>query len=162
MDPNERIFDDSPRFRPPLRGCVARDLRLAAALRSSYVDTFSRIAANVYRSLLCNGKSASQEELFEVLARRDLEQFRLLGELLIALGGEDAAILTRPQGRRQHYRSSDFPADALTEALAECRRSIDRFQTLMSATGDRVVRSVLSGLIADEEREIRTIERFLE
>ena len=99
-------------------------------------------------------------ELFEELARHSLEQFRLIGELLIALGGENAALGLRTQGRKQPYREDTLPRDAITDAMEESRRSVDRYETLMSRTGDRVVRSVFAKLLGEERRAMLLITRF--
>ena len=89
-----------------------------------------------------------------------MEQFRLLGELLMALGG-DAAI--RGFGR-QGYRRRAMPTpmeSILAECIAERTRNIDRYETLMSRTGDRVVRSIFAKLLSGERMMRGRLESFL-
>ena len=141
----------TPPFRPRLAGCVARDVAMATILKSCYVEAFSRIAANIYRSLRCAERERTLAEIFECAAEEDLEQFRRLGELILALGGD--AELRGVRGRRScQMRFVDDVQDFLEAGIAERSQSIDRYETLMARTGDRVVRSVLAGLLSGERR----------
>lgn len=143
--------NDPPRFRPPLAGCVARDFGMANALKSCYIEAFSMIAANIYRSLRCAERDRTLSELFEAIAVEELEKFRLLGELIIALGGDGE--LRSCRRRTGGYALRGEEANVfLEESLAERKRNIDRYETLMSKTGDRVVRSVLAKLLSGERR----------
>ena len=92
-----------PRFRQQLIGCVARDRQLAVALASCYTDTFASIAAQIYRSLVTVEQDRVLSDLFDRMAGEELEQFRLLGELIVALGGEG---LPRFSGRAPRGSSS--------------------------------------------------------
>ena len=147
------------RFRPRLEGCVARDRQLAQNLQACYVDSFAFIAANVYRSLTVAEEDRSLCELFEWMAEESLEEFRLLGELILALGG--SAALTRVR-----CRSGGVPMRAPTvslaeEAVRELQKNIDRYETLMSRTGDRVVRSILAKLLSGQRRMLDRLQRTM-
>ena len=145
-----------PRFRPPLEGCVARDFAMANALKSCYIEAFGMIAANIYRSLRCAERERTLSDTFEALAVEELETFRLLGELIVALGGD--AELRSYRRRSGAYAPVGEEAHVfLEEGLAERKRNIDRYETLMGQTGDRVVRSVLARLVS---RERRMLERL--
>ncbi len=144
-----------PSFRPPLAGCVAQDRRMANALFLCYADTFASIAANVHRSLLCRERERAAEALFDRLAEEDLAEFRLLGELIMALGGSGDVRL----GNRRSARHADEAEDLLSAAIAERRAGIDRYRMLLSRTGDRVVRSVISKLLSEKERSLAELER---
>ena len=151
-------------FRPPLRGCVAKDLRMAGAIEHCYVDTFASIAADVYYSLILAPVNRSLSELFDDLATEELDQFRILGELMLALGG-DAALRTVPRGRwnRTQRRGSDgVGAAQVSLCVAQKEQNIDRYETLMAHTGDRVVRSVLAGLLGRERRMYERLCVFLQ
>lgn len=149
-----------PRFRPTLEGCVAKDLHLVGAVERCYVDAFASIAACVYRSLVTENVNRAFSNLFEELAEEDMEQFRLLGELLMALGG-DAAI--RGFGRQGDCRRArQMPVESiLAECIAQRTRNIDRYETLMSRTGDRVVRSIFAKLLSGERMMRGRLEGFL-
>ena len=146
-----------PPFRPSLRGCVGRDVRLAAALYTCSMEAFVSISDNVYRSLICRDCDTELSDLFEELARVDLERFRTLGELFLALGGSG-------QKRFFHTPCKNACVTAHTQdglvqsALWERRRNIDCFETLMGRTEDRVVRSVFAKLICTEELLCRRLE----
>lgn len=144
-----------PRFRPPLSGCVARDRHYAAALEGAYVDAFSAIAANIYRSLILLEHDRGMSDTYEWIAQEKLEAFRTLGELILALGGD--AALCRYQRPRRGGGTGD--EGYLCACRAECARSIDRYETLMGRTGDRVVRSVIAGLLAGERRIMEKLAR---
>ncbi len=156
QNPSEARATRPPSFRPPLAGCVARDRRMANALFLCYADTFASIAANVHRSLLCRERERSAEALFDKLSEEDLAEFRLLGELIMALGGSGDVRLGNRGGA---CRGGDDIEDLLSAAIAERKTGIDRYQTLLSRTGDRVVRSVLAKLLSEKERSLAELER---
>ena len=139
-----------PPFRPSLRGCVGRDARLAAAVYTCSIEAFWSISDNIYRSLIYKDCDTALSDLFEELAERDLERFRLLGELFLALGENDKQKPPcYPYRKRTSSppRSQDSPA---TAALWERRRNVDCFETLMGRTEDRVVRSVFVKILSAE------------
>ncbi len=151
----EACMGHTPRFRPRLEGCVARDRHMAAMLDACYIDAFSSVAANIYRSLVSAECDRGLSELYEWIAEEELEAFRTLGELILALGGD--AMLR--QSRRM--RPCGVPSDTrfLRVCCAECERNIDRYETLMSRTGDRVVRSIMAKLLSGERRIMEKLMR---
>ena len=147
-----------PPFRPSLRGCVGRDARMAAAVYTCCSEAFFSISDNVYRSLACRDCDTALSDLFEELAEKDLENFRLLCELFRALGDtEGQKKPCYPYRKRASCPARDQDSPALT-ALWERRRNIDCFETLMGRTEDRVVRSVFSKLLASERLFCRRLE----
>ena len=148
----------APRFRPPMEGCVAKDRRLANGFKICYIDTFASIAANVYRSLVSLRCDRRASELFDCIAEEDLEHFRLLGELILALGGDTA--MRGIRGSCVGGSGQGDTAAFLADACRERRRNIDRYQTLMGKTGDRVVRSMLAKLLSSEQRILEKCEHF--
>ena len=136
-------------FRPRLEGCVAKDRRFASMLEICYVECFASIAANIYRSLIASHKERALGEAFEWIAQEELEELRLLGELILALGGN-------AELRHVRLRSHSARACGTTTYVEECRnermRDIDRYETLMSRTGDRVVRSLMAKLLSVQRR----------
>ena len=147
-----------PPFRPSLRGCVGRDARLAAAVYTCSCEAFFSISENVWRSLAYKDSDNELCDLFEELAQKDLERFRLLGELLLALSDADGHKTSRyPYYKRaaRTHCNQDSPALA---ALWERRRNVDCFETLMGRTEDRVVRSVFSKILTAERLLCRRLE----
>ena len=142
-------------FRPPLLGCVARDAFMANALKSCYIETFSLISANIYRSLRCAERERTLSDVFERAAVEDLERFRRVGELIMALGGD--AELRSVRSKRCFSARGEASHVFLEEGIKERQRAIDRYETLMSKTGDRVVRSILSSLLSGERRALEQL-----
>ena len=95
--------------------------------------------------------------LFEELAEKDLERFRLLGELFLALGEADGQKTPRYPYHKRSTASRNQDSPALS-ALWERRRNIDCYETLMGRTEDRVVRSVFSKLLSTEHLLCRRLE----
>ncbi len=158
---NDDFQTDSSAFRPTLRGCVARDTSLAMAVCRCYIHTFSSIALDIYHSLACEKKSIALCDLFEELARCDLEQFRLVSELLLALGGEEVLCDLRGKCERAPLLSrsrAKKSGTAIQQAIAMRKQIIDYYQTLMSRTQDRVARSVFAKLLATERRMLDALE----
>ncbi len=151
-----------PPFRPSLRGCVCRDARLSAAVYTCCSEAFFSISDNIYRSLVCRDCDTELSDLFEDLAQADLERFRILGELFLALSDADGQKTPRYAYRKRSAcptRNHDSPTLA---ALWERRRNIDCFETLMGRTEDRVVRSVFSKLLSTEHLLCRRLEAVCE
>ena len=147
-----------PPFRPSLRGCVGRDARLASSTYTCCSRAFFSISDNIYRSLICRDSDTALSDLFEELAQTDLEQFRTLGELFLALSDADRRkALHYPYFKRASRPSQNQDSPALA-ALWERRCNIDCFETLMGRTEDRVVRSVFSKLLSAERLLCRRLE----
>ena len=147
-----------PPFRPSLRGCVGRDARLASSTYTCCSRAFFSISDNIYRSLICRDSDTALSDLFEELAQTDLEQFRTLGELFLALSDADRRKTLRyPYFKRASRPSQNQDSPALA-ALWERRCNIDCFETLMGRTEDRVVRSVFSKLLSAERLLCRRLE----
>lgn len=147
-----------PPFRPSLRGCVGRDARLAAAVYTCSIEAFWSISDNIYRSLTHKDCDTALSDLFEELAEKDLERFRLLGELFLALSeGDKQKTPCYPYRKRASCTSRCQDSPTLT-ALWERRRNIDCFESLMGRTEDRVVRSVFSKILSTERLLCRKLE----
>ncbi|MBQ7346756.1 MAG: hypothetical protein IJW55_02265 [Clostridia bacterium] len=151
-----------PPFHPTLQGCVVRDQRFARALEESYLEELYAISAYVYRSLLTAGHNKALSELFEELAKDEMRHFRLLGELILALGGNPTICTQLRVGSPDGMGNSCAPtcrgtSRMVSDSLREEKRGIDRYQTLMGRTQDRVVRSVISHILSDEHRHVEEL-----
>lgn len=151
-----------PPFHPTLKGCVAHDRRMSRALEDCYAAELHAVAAYTYRSLLCEPADRTLSDLFNTLALEEIEHFRLLGELIIALGG-NPTLRTRVQVESFplcHGDSACSEREArcmIEDAIREEKVLVDCYETLMSRTEDRVVRSVFSHLIADEQAHVSSL-----
>lgn len=159
--PETTVFHDRPSsFRPPLKGCIARDARLAAALEECYSDAFFSIAEQIYRSLVTADSDRMLSDLLNRMAEEELEQFRLLGELITALGGSGKPCgIGRMRKTGSCIERQETP-HLLKACIDEKRQRIDRYETLMSHTADRVVRSVFSRLLSRERKQLTRLEGF--
>ena len=159
-DHQQNEYIHYPPFRPSLRGCVGRDTRLAAAVYTCAVEAFFSISDNIYRSLVCKDCDTSLSDLFNELAEADLERFRLLEELFLALNGnkklQTPCYPSRKRAPLSHHTQDSFARTALWER----RRTVDCFETLLGRTEDRVVRSVFSKILSTEHHLCRKLESF--
>ena len=157
-DRQQNEYIHYPPFRPSLRGCVGRDARLAAAVYTCSAEAFFSISDNIYRSLICKDCDVSLSDLFNELAEADLERFRLLEELFLALS-DNKKLQTPYYPSRKRAPLPTHSQDSLAlAALWERRRNIDCFETLMGRTEDRVVRSVFSKILSTERHLYRKLE----
>lgn len=152
-----------PPFRPALRGCVAKDMRLARAVQECYAHALYKVAADTYRSLLCEGVDETACELFDCIAVDEAEQFRLLGELIVALGGNpvlQTGIRVEPVeiSCRKDVHGNRAVLHMLRESAREEHTAIDRLETLMSRTQDRVVRSLIAYILTNEQRHAERLK----
>lgn len=155
QEPKKRTY---PSFHPTLEGCVAHDRSLCRALEERYADELYTAASNTYRSLLCENRDRPLSDLFNEIAREEIVHFRLVGELISALGG-DPTLHAQIRVDPLRFSRDDPHLTALlcTDAIREEKRLIDRYETLMSKTEDRVVRSVFSQLISDEQYHVNRL-----
>lgn len=152
-----------PPFHPVFEGCVVRDPCMANAVGESYLEELYAIVSYNYRTTIARGCNKPLAELFDRIAKEEMRHFRILGELILSLGG-NPAVCTHlrigvsdaiPMGRG----SAGAAARMIADSLCEERRGIDRYQTLMGCTRDRVVRSVLAQILDDEQRHVEALLR---
>ena len=153
-----REFGDGQgeRFHPTLRGCVAKDVRMARALEGCYLRALYEVSAQSYRSILCEQSDRRLAELFEELAQAALVRFRMLGEMIAALGGNPAI---RVGLRIEPYAIFEDPCEEgereadrmLRDSIREKKREIDRMQSLLGKAQDRVLRAALASMISQEQ-----------
>ena len=162
-------FDASnhaPSFRPHFAGCVAKDARFAQLLEEVYAEELLSVAADTYRSLLLEAEGGRLSAIFDRFAMEEIAHLRLVGELCVALGRFP---MLRAQIRIDPRRLGGDSAGItgktlegmLAEALRDEERSIDRYQTLMGKTQDRVARSTLAYLAEEEQRHAEELESML-
>lgn len=145
-------------FRPNLNGCVAKDPRLARATEECYREELASSAAYTYRSLLTESENPILADRMDDFAVEDAEHFRMLGKLILALGCD-------PSVRARIFVGGDprrpcSPLSIATDALRQEQEQIDRLQTLLGKSVDRVVRSLLSYILADHSRRISFLEEM--
>lgn len=155
MNPSEPLRPPSP-FRPNLNGCVGKDLRLARATEDYYPEELASSVFYTYHSLLAEGQDPILADRLDDFSVEDSEHFRMLGKLILALGGNPSVRARICVGSGTGHPS--FPDFLPADMLREERRRIDRLQTLLGKSADRVVRSLLSYILADHTRRIPFLE----
>lgn len=148
-------------FRPTLEGCVARDLRMASAMGECYQAELFCVAAYLWRSLICEPIDGTLSESFEACAKERVEQFRLIGELIAALGGTPTLRTRICLDQKRHGSVTDRGRRILCDAISDERYTVDRFQTLMGCTSDRIVRSVMAQLLQGTHRRLEMLQALL-
>lgn len=134
-------------FRPRLSGVVAKDLALSRRVMRAVREA---LTASTARMEEYGGIAEEEREARELLCRLSasaLEEARMLEELAAALGGT-----------RERCMRAPSPRDLLARQSAMLRRRIEEYEALMCATGDRVVRSVLTRLITAVRRDLGAVE----
>jgi len=146
-------------FRPTLIGCVAQDYRMARAVTECYYGKLSSLSAYTYASLMVEQKDRPLSDMLDAFAVEETEHFRLLGELILALGANPnvktqvrVSSMEWREGICDSYQSA--VRSMLEEVIENEKIACDRMQTLMGRTEDRVVRSLLAYLISDGQRHI--------
>lgn len=159
-----RTPDSQPHspFRPTLAGCVTRDLALARALEGLYLHALYSVAATTYRSLIAERHDRALAATLDEISIDQSEHFRLLGDLILALGGNptvrtEMQVEPIPALATDGRHAEEIAARLISRTFAERKWSIDRMQTLMGSTQDRIVRSILVHLITDEERHLQML-----
>ncbi|MBQ9759850.1 MAG: ferritin-like domain-containing protein [Clostridia bacterium] len=151
---------------PFCRRGSARDPRLARLLGECYRAELCSVAAYTYRAAVTEPHSKELSDAFDRIATDEMEHFRLLGALIVSLGGEPM-LRMRWQSGEGVPSSGDTRERAiaegrmLSEAIEEERCEIDRYQTLMGQTEDRIVRSFLCQILSDEERHVARLKTLI-
>lgn len=165
----DRFFEpqNTPIFHPTPEGCVAHDLRFARAMEEIYIDELTAIAASSYRAMLAEPYDRDLSELLRRQMLDEIAHFRFAGELILSLGGNPCIrtqIRVEPIARAvdRDTECARLPRTVLRMALSDKKRSIDRYQTLLGRTQDRVVRSLLSQLTDEEQRHAESLKRYAE
>ena len=156
----------SHRYMGQLRQLSCRDHCAITILEDCYCAELSSVAAYTYRSLVTEGISGELSTLLDRIAVDECEHFRLVGSIIVSMGGNPVI--------RSHVRTESYDFGGLTpqkteiticrmlrEALQEEREEIDRYQSVMGRTDDRVLRSFLAQIIADEERHVIGIKSIM-
>ena len=157
MEENER--DSSLIWGGAARRMPTKDPRLARRLEESYRAELSATASYTYRSMMTEPISKELSDALDQIAVDEMEHFRLLGLLIVSLGG-NPTLCTSVHTDRMELNTEDerklsvSVTCMLSDAIREERAEIDRYQTLMARTQDRIVRSFLCQMIADEERHV--------
>ena len=151
-----------PPFRPSLMGCVAQNKGFARMLEGAHLHALYSFATMTYRALLAERCDRRLSMTFDEIVRDESEHFRLLGDLILALGGSPAIRAQLQVERLEPNDGQGMPPDQLSayliaQSLREKKRCVDRLQTLMGRGQDRIVRSILAYLIADEERHMEML-----
>jgi bacterioferritin (cytochrome b1) len=136
---------------------------MARGVEECYAGALASVAAYTYRSLMTEQSDPALSRMMDEIREEKVEHFRLLGGLILALGAEPAVRTQIRVGGERRYRelgSHGERIQLLRDALAGERSTVDRMQTLMGRTEDRVVRSLLSYLISDGERWICSLEEM--
>lgn len=154
-------------FHPTPEGCVVHDIRFARMVEELYAEKLGAVAAASYRSMLCDGCDRRLSELLLEQMQDEILHFRLLGELILALGGNPSLrtqirveTLHRPDDGR--HGCEQLSQTVLRQAIRDKRHSIDRCQTLLGRTQDRVVRSLLLWLTDEEQRHAERLKLHAE
>ncbi len=158
---NER---NGMRFCPHFYGSVGQDERTGRRLMPCYSAAASLGILYGYRRLMAEPFHTELCLLFEEIEKDKRWHFGMLGRLILVLGVEPipSARLNPAAEPWEHSRTAW--KRNLPRLLSVCIRQesvgIERLQTVMGSTDDRVVRSFLAQLIGDEERHIRELQRF--
>ena len=154
-------------FHPTPEGCVVHDIRFARALEELYAEELTAICAASYRSMLCDSCNRCLSELLLEQMQDEILHFRLLGELIMALGGNPSVraqvrveTLHRPEDMRGGCE--ELLQTVLRQSMRDKRHSIDHCQTLLGRTQDRVVRSLILWLIGEEQRHAERLKLIVD
>ena len=154
------------RFSKDARRMPGRDSRPIALLEDCYRAELSAVAAYTYRSLVTESLSGELSALLDRIAVDESEHFRLIGSIILSLGGNPivrARVQTEPYDFEglTPQKTEITVTRMLREALQEEREEIERYQTVLARTQDRILRSFLTQIITDEERHLSALKSMM-
>ena len=136
------------------------DLRLAQRLFPMYTGSSGELASisgYLYAALRTECGQPELGQIFDDLARTEMQHFRLLGGLLRDLGA-DPYIRARIDSSRLPYELPTGPRTAralFTQSLAAEQTAADNYRYLMGQTDDQAVHDLLHRILLDEEAHAR-------
>ena len=142
-----------------------QDLRLAQRLFPLYIGADSELASlsdYLYIALRTETSHPELANIFDAVARTELQHFRLLGGLLRDLGA-NPAMHTRIDTARLSPDSSDSHAlrEIFSRSLHAEQTAADNYRYLMEQTDDEAVCNLLYRIMLDEEAHIRLFTALL-
>lgn len=142
---------------PLVLGIVPRDPRAAGELMPCYTEKLCAVSSYAERSLSAAFVSPELGARFDKIAVEERSHFCALRDLIEALGGNSVVSIPRSDG--QGSTPPEIPdarriSQMLCEAIADEKRMIDRLESTMGRCENRVIRSVLARLIADDQRHL--------
>ncbi len=143
-----------------LKGLAAQDPHYAGQLLPAYQDALSAIAAYTYRSLIAGEQSQELSGLFDQLSTDALRQFQTLGELILALGGNPVIytpLRTDAEEEAPQTGGGELLPLFLQDSIREERSAVERCETLLGKTDDRVVRSVLMQILREKQSHLHRL-----
>ena len=146
-------------------GCAeARDVRISRFLEDCWRAELCNMAAFTHRAAILETHSVELADLMDRIALDEAEHFRIMGSLIVSLGG-NPPLRARWESRdvippRDARAASAAIRELLCRAVREKREMIDRYQTAMGRIADRVVRSFLCQILSDEQRHVARLEEM--
>jgi len=135
---------------------------LAARVASVRSLELEAISDHIYFTLIFEKSAPVLSELFEKLARSEMEHFLLLGKMTVALGG-DPAIKPRTRGHGQIERGTKWqgaPYQALKLALDREKCILESYEGLLDTfSHDQVARALLERIMLDKEHYAKMLSR---
>ena len=137
---------------------------LVGKVTSARALELDAISDHIYLSLIFKGSAPVLSELFEKLARSEMEHFLLLGKMTIALGG-DPAIKVRQHGGiagERGFKGLSSPCHILKLTLDRERSMIENYDRLLTTfSGDAVARTLIERIILDKEHHAKMLSRAI-
>lgn len=129
---------------------TARSPRLAALLLPACVDELKSVSNYLYLSLRAEQTLPTCSVLFSAVAETELQHFRLLGRLILSLGG-DPVIRTRLTCGPITTEPDRSIGRLLEASMHHANRAADRYRRLQDACSDPAVAAILRRIQLDEE-----------
>lgn len=148
-------------FEPRFFGCVGQDATLARILNRLRGESLA-LLGDFLAFCVCFEEDEEMEALFDRLARRELEDFRLLARLVQAMGGEGAPRLQiRTRGCASESDPTRRGLSALYASLERIRRFCCALEELIVRAEDAVARAALSYLLERRRQSIEEISALV-
>ncbi len=147
-----------------------KNMMLASALSQAYggkTGELTSISEYLYQSILCAEEYPAISELFEDLAKVEMRHFRILGEMICALGAPPKVCVHKDFCRRIPWSGGyPFYRTTLGEALAGSMRDEEHaaafYRKLAGCVENESVSQLLLRLAKDEEHHETLLGQALE
>lgn len=145
--------------RVTLEGRIRRDPALARLTEPVLAEELEAISSYLYRAAVSEYATPELSGLFESIALDEMEHFRLLERLILALGGNPAIRLNlrnaaiRMKDLRA-YADRGEPTAMIRQSIREEEKGIGRYEEIVAHSDDPMVRSLLLGIVSEEREHI--------
>lgn len=152
---------------PPL-AVEGKNKRYADILMPLYIGSggeLTSLSSYAYQALITEPKDKRLSDILECISLTEMTHFRMLGKLIVKLGGDPVLYIPYNKNRRQYWNSSfcDNRYDQrafINSNISSEKKAVENYKRAYELINDRFIRDVIKRIIIDEEHHIKIFKEL--